>query len=92
MKNDILRDLNLLIRDIAKDNNLSILEAKKIILNALNNEYIKQLSKFELKDYIKQLISNYYLSKKIDTYTFNIECFIIRFKIKKDYESKRFKR
>lgn len=92
MKNDILKDLNLLIKDIAKDNNLSISETKKIILNILNNEYIKRLDKKELKDYLLQVINNYYLSKKIDTYLFNIDCFIIRFQIKKDYENKRIKR
>ena len=92
MKNDILKDLNLLIKDIAKDNNLSISEAKKIILNALNSDYIKRLDKKELKDFILQLINNYYLSKQINTYIFNIECFVIRFQIKKDYENKRFKR
>lgn len=90
MKNNIIKDLNLLIKDIAKDNNLSISEAKKIILNALNNEYIKQLDKKELKDYLTQIINNYYLSKKIDTYLFNIDCFVIRFRIKKDYENKRY--
>lgn len=90
MKNDIIKELNELIKDIAKDNNISLLEAKKIIINALNNNTIKQLKKTELKDYLLQIINNYYLQKDLGIYIENISCFIIRFKIKKDYENKRY--
>ena len=90
MKNDIIKQLNQLVKDIAKDNNLSIPEAKKIIINALNNNTIKQLRKTELKDYLLQIINNYYLQKDLGIYIENISCFVIRFQIKRDYENKRY--
>lgn len=92
MKVDIIQQLNKLVQDISKDNQLNQIESKKIIVNILKNNIVKDLNKKDLNNLLEFIINNYYLNKDLNIYQINLKDYLVRIQIKIGYENKRFKR